>query len=656
MRNLPIICVVLLMATEVLGQMTLTSQFITDPQQVKSKPKQDLLTFSVDKLYMTRIVGGTSWSPDGKRIAFVSNISGRNNIWTVPADGGWPEQLTVSEQRQGAPAWSPDGRYIAYQSDTNGDEQWDLFLVSTANGDVTNITNTPEIAEEGPAWSPDGKTLAYVVKPKTGANFEIHLMDMLTRRSRPLTSDTPKEWSYWRPLWSKDGKRIAATLAHANGRDANVWTIDLKSGQRTNLTEHNGEQLWEVNDWSADGKALLVTSNAANGYENVALLDIATKKVEWITQDKWEISGGNFSPDGKVATFTANVDGNVDLYLYEPATKHSQALPLPKGLNVPGGGANTEFSRDGSRILYYHNGPKAPNDVWVYDLRSTQSKQITHSLVAGVRSDDLVEPFLVHYPSTDGKWQISAFVYIPYNMPRENKLPAIVYIHGGPQSQTVNGFNRQIQFLVNQGYVVIVPNYRGGTGYGKEFLQANQMDMGGGDLADALAAVEWIKKTGYVDPKKLVAMGGSYGGYLTMMAVTKAPDLWAAGVPIVPFVNWFTEFKNEDPQLQESDRATMGDPEKNKDLWTERSPIFFIDKIKAPLLILAGGNDPRCPREESQQIADELKKRGGVAALTIYENEGHGFSRIENQLDSNKRIAEFLKKHVPVPDCGCSLD
>ncbi|MBZ5646713.1 MAG: S9 family peptidase [Acidobacteriia bacterium] len=644
------------MATEVLGQMTLTSQFITDPQQVKSKPKQDLLTFSVDKLYMTRIVGGTSWSPDGKRIAFVSNISGRNNIWTVPADGGWPEQLTVSEQRQGAPAWSPDGRYIAYQSDTNGNEQWDLFLVSTANGDVTNITNTPEIAEEGPAWSPDGKTLAYVVKPKTGANFEIHLMDMLTRRPRPLTSDTPKEWSYWRPLWSKDGKRIAATLAHANGRDANVWTIDLKSGQRTNLTEHNGEQLWEVNDWSEDGKTLLVTSNAANGYENVALLDIATKKVGWITQDKWEISGGNFSPDGKVATFTANVDGNVDLYLYELATKHSQALPLPKGLNVPGGGANTEFSRDGSRILYYHNGPKAPNDVWVYDLRSKQSKQITNSLVAGVRSGDLVEPFLVHYPSTDGKWQISAFVYIPYNMPRENKLPAIVYIHGGPQSQTVNGFNRQIQFLVNQGYVVVAPNYRGGTGYGKEFLQANQMDMGGGDLADALAAVEWIKKTGYVDPKKLVAMGGSYGGYLTMMAVTKAPDLWAAGVPIVPFVNWFTEFKNEDPQLQESDRATMGDPEKNKDLWTERSPIFFIDKIKAPLLILAGGNDPRCPKEESQQIADELMKRGGVAALTIYENEGHGFSRIENQIDSNKRIAEFLKKHVPVPDCGCSLD
>lgn len=655
MRTLWIFLALVLMATEVLAQVTLTSQFITDPQQVKSKPKQDLPTFSVEKLYMTRIMGGTSWSPDGKRIAFVSNISGRNNLWTVSSEGGWPVQLTVSDQRQAAPAWSPDGRYIAYQSDTDGNEQWDLFLVSTANGDVTNLTNTPDIAEQAPAWSPDAKTLAYLVKPKTGANFEIHLMDMLTRRPRPLTSGTAREWSYGRPVWSKDGTRVAATLAHANGRDSSIWLIDVKSGQRINLTPHEGEQLWELSDWSADAKTLLITSNAGNGYDNVGLLDVASRKVEWVTQDRWEISGGHFSPNCQLATFTANVDGNVGIYLYDLAAKRFEPLPLPKGVNQLAGGSGGTFSRDGSRLLYYHNGPVAPNDVWTYNLASKQSTQLTSSLVAGVRAEDLVEPFLVHFPSRDDKFPISALVYIPYNVPRENKMPAIVYIHGGPQAQSMNGFNRQIQFLVNQGYVVIAPNYRGGSGFGKDFLQANQMDMGGGDLSDVLAAAEWIKKTGYVDPRKLVAMGGSYGGYLTMMAVTKAPDVWAAGLPIVPFVNWFTEFKTEDPLLQELDRATMGDPEKNKDLWTDRSPIFFIDKIKAPLLILAGGNDPRCPHEESQQILDEIKKKGGVVELKVYENEGHGFARIENQIDSNKRIAEFLKKYVPAPDCGCSL-
>ena len=156
--------------------------------------------------------------------------------------------------------------------------------------------------------------------------------------------------------------------------------------------------------------------------------------------------------------------------------------------------------------------------------------------------------------------------------------------------------------------------------------------MGGGDLQDVLSSAEWIKQTGYVDPKKLIVMGGSYGGYMSMMAVTKAPEVWAAGVPIVPFVNFFTEIENEDPVLRESDLATMGDPVKNKALFEDRSPIFFVDKIKAPLLLLAGGQDPRCPKTETLQVVEAIKKRGGVAEYKIYENEGHGFSKVETRL------------------------
>jgi dipeptidyl aminopeptidase/acylaminoacyl peptidase len=284
------------------------------------------------------------------------------------------------------------------------------------------------------------------------------------------------------------------------------------------------------------------------------------------------------------------------------------------------------------------------------------SYQLTYSLVGGVRSDDMVEPFLVHFPSKDGKWTISALVYVPYNLPRNGEHPAIVYVHGGPTAQTTNTFSRFLQYMANQGYIVIAPNYRGSTGYGKDFQQANLFDMGGGDLQDVLAAADWIKQTGYVDPKKLILMGGSYGGYLTMMGVTKAPELWAAGVPIVPFVNWFTEIQNEDPVLQQSDLATMGDLVKNKALYEERSPINFVDQIKAPLYLLAGGNDPRCPKEEAHQVVDAVKKRGGVIELKVYENEGHGFSKVENQIDAYKRVADFLKAHVPPADCGCSLN
>ncbi len=409
-----------------------------------------------------------------------------------------------------------------------------------------------------------------------------------------------------------------------------------------------------VNDFSPDGKKLLITANAGNGYDNAGLLDIQSKKITWLTHEKWEVSAGNFSPDGKQVSWTANVDGNTEIYLHSLLSGKTTSLPLAKGVNTLGG-AESAFSRAGTQLLYYHNGPASPSDVWVYSLASGKSQQVTNSLVAGIRSVDMVEPHLVHYPSRDGKWTISAFLYVPYNMVRNGQNAAIVYIHGGPASQSVNSFNRFIQYAANQGYMVLAPNYRGSTGYGKEFLQANLFDMGGGDLQDVLAGVDFIKQTGFLDPKKIAVMGGSYGGYLSMMAVTKAPDVWAAGVPIVPFVNWFTEIEHEDPVLQQSDLATMGDPAKNKALFEDRSPIFFVDKIKAPLLLLAGGHDPRCPKEETQQVVEAVKKRGGVAEAKIYENEGHGFAKVENQIDAYQRVADFLRAHVPPAECGCSL-
>jgi len=659
MRTFILFAIVILMSivvSEVAAQTIPAPQAVSDPKKISSKPNAQVepRSLTIEKLYMTRQIGRPTWSPDGKSIAFISNLSGRNNLWLVPAEGGWPVQLTVSDQRQTAPEWSPDGKWIAYQSDYDGDELWDIFLVSPKTGRVVNLTQTREIAELNPTWSPDARYLAYEVKPKTSAAYEIDIYDMVMREVKHITTNTPQDKGNSGPIWSHDGKHIVYSQSQAKGTDSNIFIADVASGESTLLTAHQGEQLFSANDISQDGKRILLTSNAANGYDNVGLLEIATKKIEWLTKDKWEIRGGEFAPDGKHIRFTANVDGNEDIYLHDIATGKSTVLPVPKGLNEPAGG-HSAFSADGSRLLYYHNGPTAPGDLWVYHLATGNSQQITHSLVGGLRSEDMVEPYLVHYPSRDGKWTISAFLYVPFNMARNGQNAALVYIHGGPAAQTLNSFNRFIQYAVNQGYMVLAPNYRGSTGYGREFQQANLFDMGGGDLDDVLAGVDWIKQTGHLDPKKIAVMGGSYGGYLSMMAVTKAPNLWAAGVPIVPFVNWFTEIENEDPVLQQSDLATMGDVVKNRALYEERSPINYIDQIKAPLLLLAGGHDPRCPKEETQQVVEAIKKRGGTVDAKIYENEGHGFARVENQIDAYKRVADFLLAHVVPADCSCSL-
>jgi len=656
MRVLSLFVMVVLMSVAAASQTLPAPQAITDPKQIASKPDAPVeKTLSVEKLYMTRQIGGSTWSPDGKTVAFISNLSGRNNLWLVPAEGGWPTQLTVSNERQTSPTWSPDGKWIAYMSDYDGDEQWDIFLVSPKTGQVKNLTNTREIAEESPTWSHDGRFLAYIVKPKTSSVFELDVYDTVLRDVKHLTTGTAKDRMNVAPIWSADDKSIVYTQEQSKGTDSNVFLVDVASAQSTLLTPHDGERTYSASDVSPDGEHVLITSNAGNGYENVGLLDIATKKIRWLTQDKWELSGESFSPDGKFLTYTANVDGNTDIYLYDIASGKAHALPLTKGVNQAAG-RPSPFTRDSSRMLYVHNGPTSPGDLWVYNLADGKSHQLTNSLVGGVRAEDMVEPYLIHYPSKDGKWTISAFVYVPYNLPRNGQHPAIVYVHGGPTAQTMNNFNRFVQYMANQGYLVIAPNYRGSRGYGKEFQHANLFDMGGGDLQDVLAAADWIQQTGYVDAKKLILMGGSYGGYMTMMGVTKAPEVWAAGVPIVPFVNWFTEIQNEDPVLQQSDLATMGDVVKNKALYEDRSPINFVDRIKAPLYLLAGGNDPRCPKEEAQQVVDAVKKRGGVVEYKVYENEGHGFAKVENQIDAYKRVAEFLKAHVPPADCSCTLN
>ena len=245
----------------------------------------------------------------------LSNITGRNNIWLVSSQSGWPTQLTISNQRQANIAWSPKGRWIAYNSDYDGNEQWDLFLVSVSNGQVVNLTNTPEISEEGAAWSPDGEKLAYSVKPKQSPNYEIDVIEILTKKVTHLTSNTPAQLSNVNSIWSRDGKWIVFTQQKLRRKRRQYFHRERKRRPRheshaaSGRTELCGYRHLSGRQDSADH------IKCRNGYQNAALLDVATKKITWLTNDKWEITSGKFSPDGKRLTWTANVDGKQDIYV-----------------------------------------------------------------------------------------------------------------------------------------------------------------------------------------------------------------------------------------------------------------------------------------------------------------------------------------------------
>lgn len=616
----------------------------TDPPSVKSAANAEAHAIPFDDLYFTRRVSDAAWSPDGRQIAFTTDLAGRLNLWKVDSAGGWPVQLTQSNERQVGTAWSPDGKWLAFQQDYGGNELWDVFAISSDGTQTINLTNTPEVREESPRWSPDGKTIALNIKAKTAPSYDLALLDWSTRKVSYLTHERSPERSWSSVAWSPDGRTLYANRVEVSFTDADVYAVDVATGKTRNLTPHQGKVINQGSSLSADGKTLLITSNEKNGSFNVALLDIASGKRTWVTDTKWEATAGDFSPDGGSLTYTLNADGMVSAYLVDAATLQAHKIPL--GAGVSGFPANpSSYSPSGDRLLVSYESSVRPADLWVYDLKSGNLRRLTYSAVASLTSVPMPDSQVVHYRSFDGK-TISALMWVPFNLQRNGANPALVLPHGGPTGQRQDYFSPATAALVSRGYICIAPNVRGSTGYGIDFQKANYQDLGGGDLKDEVYAVKFLEATGYVDAHKVGITGGSYGGFMTLMAVGKTPDVWAAGVELYGIINWLTMLEHSDALLQQYEHTLLGDPVKDRKVYESTSPLAYIHDVKAPLLVLQGDNDPRVPKEEAVQVVDLLKKDGKTVEAHYYPDEGHGFEKRENRIDATRRTVEWFDRYL----------
>lgn len=635
----------LLLSWTVVAQINSPEQrTITDPKSIESASKPQEQPIPLDDLFYSRSVAGPSWSPDGKEIAFTTNFTGRLNLWKMPGSGGWPIQLSQSDDRQLGAEWSPDGNWIVYQQDRGGGEIYDLYAIPSRGGEAVNLTNTPDVSETGALWSPDGSKIAFDSKPKTSPVSNVAVMDWQTRKVRALTDEKAPNFRWITVAWSRDGKYIFAGRVDAGFDDGDIFRIDVASGAAENLTPHKGKIRYGLAAVSPDGTTLLVSSNEKDGYENVALLDSATKKLTWVTQIHWEAVPGDFSPDGRAFTYAVNEDGRTNLFLVRRASMHSEKLDFPEGLSSFAGKPTT-FSPSGDRLLVEYQSSQRPSDLWAYEVGSRTAKQLTHSAIAGVGPETIPAAQLVHYRSFDGKI-ISAFLWMPFNLKRDGSNPGVVLPHGGPTGQTVDSFNRTAAALATRGYVCIAPNPRGSTGYGMAFEKANYQDLGGGDLQDEVYAAKFLVATGYVDAKKIGITGGSYGGYMTLMAIGKTPNVWAAAVEEYGIINWRTMLQHEDPFLQQYEKSLLGDPVKDGKIYDQDSPITFIRNEKAPLLVLQGDNDIRVPKEEAEQVVSILQGEGRTVAAHYYPAEGHGFMKRENQIDAIRRTIDWFDKYL----------
>jgi dipeptidyl aminopeptidase/acylaminoacyl peptidase len=502
----------------------------TDPKSITSPSNPLARPVPIGDLYFTRGISTPSWSPDGRQIAFTTDLTGQFNNWKVSASGGRPVQLTQSNEVQFRAVWSPDGKWIVFQQDHGGNGLYDLYAIPSKGGEPVNLTETTTIGEEFPHWSPDGKMLAFTSKPKASSATNISLLDWSTRRVHPLTHETTSNHIWEIVAWDSDSKTIYANRMNLTWTDGAVYSLDLATGRMENLTPHQGKVYYEATSVSPDGKTLLLTSNQKSGYNNVALLNATTKQLTWVTDTRWETGSGEFSPNGKFFTYVVNEDGRRTSYLVARKTGRTEKILMSEGLTYPPDNVGASaFAPNSSRLILYHEDSTTPLDMWVYNLASRKASQLTFSDIASLKPAQLPRSRVVHYKAFDGKI-ISAFLWMPYDLKRDGSNPAVVIAHGGPEDQVVDRWNPDVIVLASHGYVCLAPNFRGSTGYGIEFEKANFQDLGGGDLQDLVYAAKFLKATGYVDPKKIGITGHSYGGYMTLMALGKTPDLWAAGV------------------------------------------------------------------------------------------------------------------------------
>jgi dipeptidyl aminopeptidase/acylaminoacyl peptidase len=638
------IAVFLLLAAFLMGVAAPSDRQPTDPKSISSLSNPDAGPIPVDSLYYTRSVNMPAWSPGGKEIAFTTDITGRPNLWKVSASGGWPIQLSVSDNGEYDAAWSPDGKWIVYDSDVGGNEMYDIYAIPSEGGSAINLTNTPDVSEWQPRWSPDGSQLMIKYRTKDSPITNIAVLDWKTREVHLITHEETKDHFWLSALWSPHGKYIYATRIKVGYTDANIYRIEVANGATQQLTPLQEQAVYVADSVSPDGKTLLLTSNAEHGDDNVALLDIASRNITWVTNTGWEAIAGDFSPDGKYFTYTINNDGLIDAYLVTRDSMHTRKLGFPTGLVTPGA-VPTAFSPGSDRILVSFESSQYPSDLWIYDIADNIARQLTYSSIASLKPTRIPAAQLVHYRSFDGK-MISAFLWVPFNLKRDGSNPGVVLPHGGPVYQTVDDFNAEAAALASRGYVCIAPNVRGSTGYGIAFQKANYQDLGGGDLQDEVYAARFLVDTGYVSAHKIGITGDSYGGFMTLMAIGKTPSVWAAAVERYGIFNWSTMLKHEDPYHQQLEMALLGDPLKDAKIYEADSPITYIKKAKAPLLILQGDNDVRVPKEEAEQIIQLMQSDGQIVDAHFYSDEGHGLVKREDKIDALKRTIDWFDRYV----------
>ena len=602
-------------------------------------PPHQNAVFSVADFYKNSQYRGASFSFDEKKILISSNLSGIWNAYTIPTAGGVPEALTQSKTNSiFAASYFPNDLRFLYSSDEGGNERSHLF-VRNQDGTTKDLTPGQKLNARFFSWSHDQKSFFVLSNER-----DEHFFDLYEYAAGDFTRQLfyRNEKGYNPGAISRD-KRYLALSKSRTTNDSDIWLLDRQSGKTSNITVHKGNVSNTPADFSSDGTKLLYISDEGREFNSLRSYDISSAKKAAVLEPSWDVWGAGYSWSGKYLIVWINEDAAFTSRLYDAATMQEINLSgMPEGV-VRG----LTISRSDTLMAFYASDGSTPDDLYAGPING-HPMRLTSALNPAIKRDDLVIPQKVRFKSYDNL-EIPGLIYKPHSSHPSAKFPALVLVHGGPGGQAQLGYSALTQALVNHGYVVFDINNRGSTGYGKTFFAMDDRKHGEADLGDVVAGKEMLAASSYVDSSRIGIIGGSYGGYMVLAALTLQPEAFKVGVDLFGISNWVRTLTNIPPwweSFKEALYSEMGDPKVDGERLRRISPLFNASKIKAPLMVLQGANDPRVLKIESDEIVEAAKKNGVPTEYIVFLDEGHGFVKKENEIRGYTAILEFLDKYL----------
>ncbi|MGI9546147.1 MAG: alpha/beta fold hydrolase [Flavobacteriaceae bacterium] len=610
----------------------------------EDKPRE-IAKYSIDQFYQNTNIFGGNFSPDEEKLLVSSNESGIYNVNEINIENGSIKAITNSTTESNyAQSYFPDDERVLFTFDSGGNENYGLYI--TEEGNTRTLIAGDSIRNGFYGWSRDKKSLLYGSNKRNRQYFDIYEL--------PIEDMAKGEESSIMLYQNDEGldaggispnKRYLALTKALTSADGKMYLLDRSTGEITDISIHEGDAQYSPQYFSLDNKFLYYTTDENSDFTYLARRNLDSGEVEKIIEADWDIWYAYESWNEKYRVIGINEDAKTRVRIFDLSTTKELELPDIKGGSI----SSVSISKSEKLARFTVSTSASPSNIYIYNFETGDLKKMTNTLNPDINSDDLVEGKVIRYESFDGL-EIPAIYYQPKEATADSKVPALVWVHGGPGGQSRLNYFALIQYLVNQGYAILAVNNRGSTGYGKEFNHLDDKNHGDKDLKDCVAGKKFFESTGVVDMDKIGIIGGSYGGYMVMAALAFEPEAFDVGVNIFGVTNWIRTLRSIPPYWESFKKALydeLGDPNsKDSVRLYEISPLFHAQNVTKPLMVLQGANDVRVLQVESDEIVEGVKANGIPVDYLIFDDEGHGFRKKENEIEGYGKIKLFLDEYL----------